>query len=266
MSVQNHLEGTASNLVLSPTEKDSIERSISTLKSRLNHYFGSNIKEQVKFGSSTRGTILPRKADASSDIDYMIVFDNTGNYKPQTFIDRLKRFAQNQYASSEIHQSHPTVVLSLNHIKFDLVPAYKTGIIYETIYIPGPVSGYTEWISTDPNSFNSQLTDKNNSYRYLIKPTIRLVKYWNAQNIYVYNSYELEKELVSKSYWPGFIQNQKTFFYEAIGSLSTWSLPQYKVDKVQRAKSIIEKTQEYEKDDKPVSAENEIKKLIPAIY
>ena len=98
MSVLTYLNNTSSNLVLSSSEKNSIDTSISTLRSRLNDYFGNQVEEQIKFGSSTRGTILPRKADERSDIDYMIVFDNENNYKPQTFIDRLKRFAEAKYS------------------------------------------------------------------------------------------------------------------------------------------------------------------------
>lgn len=263
MSVLSHLKDTASGLVLSSSEKSSIDTSINTLRSRLNDWFVSDIKEQIKFGSSTRGTILPRKADERSDIDYMIVFDNENDYKPQTFIDRLKTFASIKYSTSEIHQSHPTVVLELNHIKFDLVPAYKSGWIFETTYIPAPNSDFTDWISTDPNGFNQKLTNMNNSHSYLIKPMIRLVKYWNAYNSYVFYSYELEQKLLEPSYW--LCSNLKDYVFAAIKSLSTWGLPQYKADKVQRAKDIVEKTIEYENDDMPISAESEIKKLIPKI-
>ena len=63
------------------------------LEIRLESYFGANIEEKFKFGSYTRVTILPRKADEESDVDYMVVFDNSNNYTPQTFLDRLKRFA-----------------------------------------------------------------------------------------------------------------------------------------------------------------------------
>lgn len=74
MSVNTHLADLASNLVLSDSEKSSISASITTLESRLDAYFGSNITERFQFGSNTRGTILPRKADSNSDIDYMVVF------------------------------------------------------------------------------------------------------------------------------------------------------------------------------------------------
>ena len=66
-----------SNLVLSSDEKASINTSISTLEYRLELFFGSDIVEKFKFGSFTRDTILPRKADSNSDIDYMIVFNNS---------------------------------------------------------------------------------------------------------------------------------------------------------------------------------------------
>lgn len=263
MSILTHLSDTSSKLVLSATEKSSITSSISTLRIRLNDYFGADIKEQLQFGSSTRRTILPRKADSQSDIDYMIVFDNSSDYKPQTFIARLKRFAEAKYYSSEIAQSHPTVSLRLNHIKFDLVPAYQD---WWSLRIPAPNSLYTleNWITTEPNDFNTELSQINQNNYNLIKPTIRLVKYWNAQNGYIYDSFLLEKELISNSYWSCY--NLKDYFYYAIEKLPTWQLPSYKADKVERAKKIVSDTQDYESSNMPTCAESEIKKIIPVLY
>lgn len=125
MSVNSYLNSLASDLVLSNDENESIKKSISTLETRLKNWFGSAVIESFKFGSYTRGTILPRKVDSDSDIDYMVVFDNSNNYNPQTYLNRLKSFVENYYSTSEIHQSSPTIVLKLNHIKFELVPAYS---------------------------------------------------------------------------------------------------------------------------------------------
>lgn len=262
MSVLSHLTNTSNNLVLSSAERTSIDSSISTLSIRLRDYFGSDVKEQMRFGSSTRGTILPRKADIHSDIDYMILFNNDANYRPQTFIDRLKRFAQAKYSTSQIAQSHPTITLSLNHIKFDLVPAYKNW--WHGIQIPAPRSDYSDWMTTDPNGFNGQLTTKNQNNQNLIKPMVRLVKYWNAQNGYIYDSYLLEKDLVSNSYW--FCSNLKAYFFDAMEHLPTSGLSLYNTTKVDRARKIIQQVKEYEANDMPASAESEIKKLIPVVY
>ncbi|MEL7124294.1 MAG: nucleotidyltransferase, partial [Bacteroidota bacterium] len=76
MSVQSYLTNLASNLVLTEKEKESIGLSISTLEGRVNSYFGSAVLEKFKFGSYTRSTILSRKVDYKSDIDYMLVFEN----------------------------------------------------------------------------------------------------------------------------------------------------------------------------------------------
>ena len=69
MSVNTYLQTLGSTLVLNQSEKDSIITSLSTLKSRLSSYFGSDISEKKEFGSYSRGTILPRKADCNSDVD-----------------------------------------------------------------------------------------------------------------------------------------------------------------------------------------------------
>ena len=91
----------------------------------------------------------------------MIVFDTaSGTSKPQTYLDRLRRFAEKYYSSSEIHQSNPTVMLELDHIKFDLVPAISQ---YSQYQIPSPASSWSDWLLTDPNGFNQQLTDANSS-------------------------------------------------------------------------------------------------------
>ena len=259
MSVQTHLDGRASDAVLSQDEKDSISTSISTLYFRLGNYFSSDISERFQFGSSTRGTILPRSMDQRSDIDYMIVFKDE-DLKPQTYINRLKRFAEKYYSTSEIKQSHPTVVLKLNHIQFDLVPAIKSYI--EEYRIPAPSSSYTDWMSTSPNGFNSKLSEANKNKNYKLKPSIRLLKYWNAQSGYVYQSYGLEQWAADQYCF--FCSSTRDYFFSFIENLNLdWGEAQWRKDKLSRAKEIVSNTKYFEENDMPISAENEIKKLIP---
>lgn len=125
MSINSYLEELSSKLVIKEEEKTKISISVSSIKTKLKKYFGSEIIDIVVFGSYTRGTILPRKADEESDIDVMVVFEfNSKQYKPQTYLNWLKQFAIEYYSRSEIYQDSPTIVLELNHIKFELVPAY----------------------------------------------------------------------------------------------------------------------------------------------
>lgn len=262
MSVNTHLTKLASDLVLSDTENSSIATSISTLSSRLNAYFESGITNHFQFGSSTRGTILPRKADSNSDIDYMIVFNTSteGQKKPQTYLDRLKRFAESTYSTSEVFQSSPTIVLSLNHIKFELVPA-----IYSYGYqIPSPASSWAEWMSTDPSGTNQALQDKNKQSNYQIKPLVRLVKYWNATKDHPFATFSLEQCIVGMFFGSG--NALRNYFYDFWSAFScTYDTAQYIKDMVDSAKQHAKKAKEYEEKDMPVSAESEIKKIVPEL-
>jgi predicted nucleotidyltransferase len=255
MSVLSFLTNTASSAVLSSNEQSSITTSITTLQSRMGLHFDSNaIAQHFRFGSSTRGTILPRSMDEQSDIDYMVVFSDS-SATPQTYLNRLKTFVEKRYCSSEIYQSSPTIVLELNHIKFDLVPATKTWI--GELQIPNGSGG---WMTTNPNDFNATLEAKNKEHKSLIKPTIRLFKYWNATAGFPFQSFEMEKWVCGLSFW--YLANQKDYFFAVIENLSTsTSYSQWVNNEITRAKNIVANVRRYEKDEMPVTAENEIKKL-----
>jgi predicted nucleotidyltransferase len=257
MSVISYLDTRASQATLSGDEETSINTSIATIKTRLTSHFGNDLGEQFRFGSSTRGTILPRSMDAHSDIDYLVVFSETG-YTPQTYLDRLKRFAEKYYASSDIQQSSPSLVLQLNHIKFDLVPALKQ--TYGGYKIP---NGPSAWQDTNPNDFNGKLTAKNNSELSKIKPIIRLAKYWNAQSGYVYNSYGLERYIVGLSYPTA--RNIRDYLFTTFDGLNLGDgQPQWRKYKLASAKTIIAKVRQLERDGLLIPAESEVKKLIPS--
>ena len=256
MSVLGHLQAKASTAVLSGTEQTSINTSVTTLSGRITSWFDTNLISQFRFGSSTRDTILPRAMDEKSDIDYMIVLKDDGKV-PQTYLDRMKKFAEKYYSTSEIKQSSPSIVLELNHIKFDLVPALGSwGGSYK---IPNGSGG---WQDTNPNDFNSTLTQKNKDNQFLIKPTIRLAKYWNAQNGYVFDSFSLEKWIIGLSYWS--CTNQKDYLFTVFDNLSVaYDWAQWRKDRVTRAKQIVQNVRDYEQKGMPVTAESEVKKLIP---
>jgi len=260
VSVQSYLEGLAEKLIIRDVEKNKINTSVNAIESRISAYFSGQLKDHFAFGSYTRGTMLPRTADQRSDVDYMVIFNNPNNYKPQTLLNYLRNFAEYYYSSSEIKQSHPTMVLELQHIKFELVPAQKDWL--GTIYIPSPSSSYTDWMSTNPNAFNQKLTDKNKNNSNYIKPLVRLMKYWNRQNNSYYASFDFENWITDLSFiWcSGF----KAYIYHTIESLSyNWNAPQDLKNRIDRAKKIVADTKYYENNNYPATAEAEIKKLFP---
>lgn len=258
MNVNSYLQSLASDLVLTSSEKASITTSIDAIKTNLSKYFGGAVIEKVVFGSYTRETILPRKADANSDVDLMVVFKNPDNHKPQSFLNRLKDFAENYYSRSEIYQSSPTIVLELNHIKFELVPAHRLyGLFYQ---IP---NGPSDWMTTDPNSFNQELINCNVSNGYKIKPTVRLLKHWNiAKNNRGMASFELESSIAQNmKYAYASCSTYIDYVKKALRTIRDTN----NYLKVDAAIDHIDKAIEYEDSGMPYTALAEIKKVFPEI-
>ena len=204
-----------------------------------------------------RGTILPRKIDEKSDIDLMIVFSNPYNYKPQSFLNRLKGFAEQYYSTSEIYQSSPTIVLELNHIKFELTPAYQS---YGSYYIP---NGPSNWIYTDPDGFYDKLTECNVYNDYKIKPIVRLIKHWNiSKNYRDMASFMLEKKVAEDMKY-AFMSctSYSDYAKKGLDVIKYYT----KTDRVNTAISNINKALEYEKNNMPNTALAEIKKVFPEV-
>ena len=256
MSVNTYLQNLGSSLVLSSYEKSSISTSVDTIKSRLSLYF-DDVTEKKLYGSYVRGSILPRKADEKSDVDFLVVFDNPYGYQPQSFLNKLKNFAEYYYSQSEIHQSSPTIVLELNHIKFELTPAYKEDGQY---CIP---QNSSNWMYTDPDGFSLKLTDCNKKNNNVIKPVVRILKYWNIKK----NSRDLASYFLEKK-----IANELLYAYISCTSYTDYlkyALKKIKYDtnykNVNKALECIDEALQLEKDGYPYSALSKIKKAFPEI-
>lgn len=219
MSVNSYLNDLAQRAIVRDNEKNKIQVSIDTIFKRLQQFDESGdlsissknqIDDYFVFGSYKRGTIISRQFDDNSDVDIMVVFgkkfegfllfEPRNNYpkKPQTYLNYLKSFAESKYPKSLCRQSFPAVVLELNHIKFDLVPA----IIDDcgNYKIPNKQGWYQtkilDWIATNPNDLNKALVN-NQTLRRLV----RVAKIWNANQGYIYESYELEKWIVQQYFY-----------------------------------------------------------------
>jgi len=233
LSINNFLRDLSHRYYISSdsTESNKIESSIGFLSRSIKTNLGNKVTKIVKFGSYDRETMLPRKYDENSDVDLMIVFDqNICGVKPETYRNWLRNFAELKYQRSFVKKDFPTVVLELDHIKFDLVP---TIILKQKCHIPDNNIG---WIKTDPEGFNKQLSDSNRRYNSIVKPIIRLLKAWNSSKGQPYSSYQLEMFVTVISFQGHTIESG--FFY-AIDKIS--------MDKLSK---ISKKKVEHLKDDK----------------
>lgn len=229
-------------------ERSNIKSTVKTLKKRLKLHFGNKINKVIEFGSYTRGTILPRKYDENSDVDIMIFFNtNKNEVTAETYRTYLKLFAEKYYSQYVFHKDFPSVIIELKNIKFDLVPAIiKYRFFSESIRIP---DSKNTWQRTDPDGFNEILTNANTQYNSIVKPIIRLLKYWNSQNGYPYDSYKLEQLIANMNFRK---DNIETGFYYAIKRLqirrNDTKIFNQKVNKLKYYKdSVVEYLQQNEK-------------------
>ncbi|OCR13808.1 nucleotidyltransferase [Helicobacter pullorum] len=223
MSVNSYLNDLAQRAIVRNNEKESIQISIDTILQRLKSYDENKyqIGNTLIFGSYKRNTMLSRKFDEDSDVDIMVIFGkkamgfysfeprNNQPKSPQTYLNYLKDFAESKYPTSLRRQDFPTIVLELNHIKFELVPAIIDD--WGQYKIPNkPKDWYStqEWISTNPNDLDGELCN-NQTLRRLV----RIAKIWNAKQGYIYESYELEKWIIYNSFYGNPNENLAQHFY-----------------------------------------------------
>ena len=269
-TINGYLIGMQTNLYVNGKERENIRKSIDAIYDRLGWYFGNEKKNQHKiikkeiFGSYSRDTMLSRKYDDDSDIDLMIVFQDAQNYNPQTCLNWLKDFAEYWYSTSIVKQSLPTVVIELQNIKFELVPAYITDD--DKTYIAKDVYS---WKYTNTKDLNDKMSSLNTKTNYEFKRMVRLIKYWNVQkNHRRYKSYLLEEYLTQKfetSYI--YCNNQYDYLDWAFYHLKNWvdENDEYIKSRIETANKNINLAKECEEKYDYETAVNYIQKIIPEL-
>ena len=260
MSINSYLDNTASNLIIKDDVKESISYSLEVFIDRMKDYFSNNesidLLDIKVFGSYARNTNLPPHVDRNSDVDIMLVMTDDGS-QPQTYLDRVRRAAEAKYSTSYIKQSSPTVVLQMQHIKFEITPAIKNGALH---YIK---KSNDEWMITYCSTDLSNISEANKTNNNMIKPVIRLVKYWNVMNNYKgFHSYEIEKKIVNHyliKQYQGY--DTKQYLLTSFKLLRSLSMSSYQSERLEKAIDYLEEAINDEVDYPNIALE-EIKRVI----
>lgn len=198
ISINTYLENMSKRLEFPAADREKIDTSFKYLKEKIWSVFQNKLEDVVLFGSFDRGTVLPGGVDRFSDVDVMIIF-RKNEFQPQTYLNQLRSFSEKTYPRSETFPDHPTIVVELSHVRFELVPAYIHEGWSKTIRIPGTPAKELQWIDTDPNKFKTALFEKNTEKKGLTIPIIKILKYWNALNDYPFRPYTIEKITVDEN-------------------------------------------------------------------
>ena len=179
-------------LIVDSKIKAEIDISIESFKRKIWAGFQERLDNVEVFGSYKRETFLI--LDSNADVDILVIFKDK-KFQPNTYLSQIRSFCEDNYSRSEIYQDHPTIVIEMNHIKFEIVPSCR--YTNQIVKIPAPKTVEVKWINTAPEEFKDRLEKKDKRNYGLIIPLIRILKYWNMFNDYPFNSYDIEKAITS---------------------------------------------------------------------
>ena len=193
MSLNAYLEEVAAAVAIDVAETESIRESLEDFKKKMNDYFDEHFEEGLRdiklYGSFFRDTGLPRSIDDVANVDIMLIFSKDGS-EPQAYYDRAVRAIQAVYPDSYIKLTGSKVVLRAEYINFEVSPAIHENGAYK-------VKKGDEWLQIAPFEDAVALLNADKANHYLVKPTIRLVKYWNVtKNAKAISPYQIEHNTV----------------------------------------------------------------------
>lgn len=244
-------------------EEKSIKTSLDTLKIHLNNWPKANeILEHHEFGSFVRGTKLPKSIDADTDIDYMVVFDSS-RFKPQTYIEKIREFANKYYKYSPVHQDHPTMVIELGNVRFEITPAVKMyGASYPRYNIPAPQQSFLQWIDTYPEEIEHSLNEANRRSDCMLKPLIRLLKYWNVKNGKILTSFKIEQYVCNHVFMG--CRNLEDYFFEGASWLSmAQAMTEDEREKVKALQLALSEIRRYKQNGQEALAVLQLRNVLP---
>jgi predicted nucleotidyltransferase len=214
----NYLSNLSSQLYLPERESEKIRTSLKTIKDKLVvDFFDYGLKEVKPFGSFDRQTLLSRTVDSESDVDILIVFDEK-RWEAQTYLNKLKQFATDNYTRADNYQDHPTIVLELNPVKFELTPCIhveKAFLVSEKYLIPKKQGSDIEWITTEPDQLKDKIGEFTTTKKTLLD-VIHLMKYLNVLANKPYSTFRLENFVITNFDWE---ENHGYNFFKMIDNL-----------------------------------------------
>jgi len=183
-------------LIFSPSKRERIDTSIDFFKQKIWGQFQDRLVEVVVFGSYSRNTIISE--DDEADVDLVVIY-KTREVQPDTYLKQIKTFCEDTYNRSTIYQDHPTIVIDMEHIKFEIVPSIyvSTGVVK----IPAPKSKELKWINTNPKDLITKVQTKDKNNKNLIMPVIRILKYWNILNDRPFSSFQIERAIIDTTFF-----------------------------------------------------------------
>ncbi|MDD5571203.1 MAG: hypothetical protein PHD97_08615 [Bacteroidales bacterium] len=261
--INSYLTKLSKQLSIGKEEREEIDKSIDFLKGKIWEKYRDKLLTVDVFGSYDRRTELPQSVDKNSDVDILVIF-KSNDFQPSTILKHLYEFADNQYSKSNVMTDHPTVVIELKKIRFEIIPAYwETYFLSDDeLKIPAPRNKELKWITTDPAKLKNDLMDKNKKEDEMIIPLIKLIKYFNTLQGKPYESHLIERFAISRRYPEKQLQD---YFFKFIENLDTDGQNEEQKIFIEEMKNRKENLIALEKRNLVEYIEQELQKFLPLI-
>jgi|GEM_PF-2806015 len=177
-SLQHYTKELAYAIVPQPLERAAIENFFDSVENALSNHFRFNIERCIQIGEFARETVLRHTIDKKSSIQLMILFQNDEYFENFSLMNKeIVKCISSSFSSSEEELRQLKIPMKFGTIQ--LVPA----IVVDSdsgsnLYIAS--TSNASWIQSNPLHFDENINNKNNATSFLLKPIIRLLKYWNC--------------------------------------------------------------------------------------
>ncbi|MEY8689370.1 MAG: nucleotidyltransferase, partial [Leptothrix sp. (in: b-proteobacteria)] len=180
-------------------------------------------------------------------------------------LEELKAFARLRLGIAEPSHDQATLRLETAQIRFELVPA--TVNLFGGLQIATPAGHHGSWLDTDPQAAHDKLTEANRRHHGLIRPLVRILKYWNATAGYPFEPFVLEQKVV------GFALGQSTpstrisdYFIQFVEALHvSWEDSAPKRDAIERLKALTAQARQFQRTERDVQTKGVMLQLLPAV-
>lgn len=168
----------------SSSQKSGAGRSHNFLRDRLKQgNFKDRIINSYLSGSYARDTAIA----PLDDVDIIFLIDASqwnsplfsSKPRPKELLQSFARAVKHRYPDSSVRLQRRSVCLQLSHISLDIVPAIEVKNGGTLIEIPDRNSDI--WIRTNPRIHTEYSSRINQSNGKLLKPVVKLLKFWNSQ-------------------------------------------------------------------------------------
>lgn len=176
-SLQQYTKELAYSIVPQPLERATVENFLSDVEEKVTAHFGFDFERCITFGEFARETSLRHTIDKESNVDLMILFQNDDyienfqGMKEKVIEFIFKTFPQPEETSKELK-------IQMKYGCIQLVPAIVADVNSKSTLLRSSINNET-WIESNPLLFDENINKKNEETAYLLKPVIRLLKYWN---------------------------------------------------------------------------------------